>query len=58
MSEIKLSKRLTKLTLIDVCVSSLRRGHADALCTVPSLTDDPRRGNARCQYQRVRSGGA
>jgi len=30
-------------TLLDFCVSSLRRGHANLLCTVPSLTDDPRR---------------
>ena len=30
-------------TLLDVCVSSLRRGHANILCIVPSLTDDPRR---------------
>ena len=30
-------------TLPDSCVSSLRRGHANLLCIVPSLTDDPRR---------------
>ena len=30
-------------TLLDVCVSSLRRGHANLLCVVPILTDDPRR---------------
>ena len=30
-------------TLLDLCVSSLRRGHADILCIVPMLTDDPRR---------------
>ena len=30
-------------TLLALCVSSLRRGHADLLCIVPSLTDDPRR---------------
>ena len=30
-------------TLLDLCVSSLRRGHANLLCIVPSLTDDPRR---------------
>ena len=30
-------------TLPDLCVSSLRRGHANLLCIVPSLTDDPRR---------------
>ena len=30
-------------TLPDLCVSSLRRGHANLLCIVPILTDDPRR---------------
>ena len=30
-------------TLLDVCVSSLRRGHANLLYVVPSLTDGPRR---------------
>ena len=30
-------------TLLDLCVSSLRRGHANILCIVPILTDDPRR---------------
>ena len=30
-------------TLLDVCVSSLRRGHANLLCIVPILTHDPRR---------------
>ena len=29
--------------LLDVCVSSLRRGHVNILCIVPCLTDDPRR---------------
>ena len=29
--------------LLDLCVSSLRRGHANLLCTVPISTDDPRR---------------
>ena len=29
-------------TLLDVCVSSLRRGHANVLCIVPMLTDGPR----------------
>ena len=33
----------TMLTLLDLCVSSLRRGHANLLCLVPILTDDPRR---------------
>ena len=30
-------------TLLDLCASSLRRGHANLLCIVPILTDDPRR---------------
>ena len=30
-------------TLVGLCVSSLRRGHANLLCIVPILTDDPRR---------------
>ena len=30
-------------TLLDLCVSSLRRGHANLLYIVPILTDDPRR---------------
>jgi hypothetical protein len=38
---IKISKKL--FTLLDLCVSSLRRGHANLLCIVPILTDDPRR---------------
>ena len=29
-------------TLLDVSVSSLRRGHANLLCIVPILADDPR----------------
>ena len=28
-------------TLLDLCVSSSRRGHANLLCIVPILTDDP-----------------
>jgi hypothetical protein len=36
-----LQKKL--FTLLDLCVSSLRRGHANLLCIVPILTDDPRR---------------
>ena len=34
-------------TLLDLCVSSLRRGHANLLCIVPILTDDPRRESKR-----------
>ena len=30
-------------TLLDLCVSSLRRGHANLLCIVPIFADDPRR---------------
>ena len=30
-------------TLLDLCVSSLRRGHANLLCIVPILSDDLRR---------------
>ena len=33
----------TCCTLLDLCVSSLRKGHANLLCIVPILTDDPRR---------------
>ena len=28
-------------TILDLCVSSLRRGHANLLCIVPIFTDDP-----------------
>ena len=35
------------VTLLDLCVSSLRRGHANLLCIVPILTDDPRRESKR-----------
>ena len=34
-------------TLPDLRVSSLRRGHANLLCAVPILTDDPRRESVR-----------
>ena len=34
---------LNLFTLLDLCVSSLRRGHANLLCISPILTDDPRR---------------
>ena len=30
-------------TLLDLCVSSLRRGHTNLLCIVPILTDVPMR---------------
>ena len=42
------STLLKKLcTLLDLCVSSLRRGHANLLCIVPILTDDPRRESTK-----------
>ena len=31
--------------LLDLCVSSLRRGHANLLCIVPIFTDDHRSGS-------------
>ena len=34
-------------TLPDLGVSSLRRGHANLLCVVPILTDDPRRESVK-----------
>ena len=37
-------------TLLDLCVSSLRRGHANLLCIVPILTDDPRRESSYDGY--------
>jgi hypothetical protein len=40
------------ITLLDLCVSSLRRGHANLLCIVPILTDDPRRESKREGKQR------
>ena len=40
---IKKTQRKKFCTLLDLCVSSLRRGHANLLCIVPILTDDPRR---------------
>ena len=42
------------VTLLDLCVSSLRRGHANLLCIVPILTDDPRResrNHVRAKYR-------
>ena len=48
------SKRNKKklFTLLDLCVSSLRRGHANLLCIVPILTDDPRR-ESRVQVRKA-----
>ena len=39
----KIRRGNKKDTLLDLCVSSLRRGHANLLCVVPVLTDDLRR---------------
>ena len=39
------SKKKNVDTILDFCVSSLRRGHANLLCIVPILTDDLRRGS-------------
>ena len=36
-------------TLLDLCVSSLRRGHANLLCIVPILTDVLFRGSVKTQ---------
>ena len=36
------------VTLLNLCVSSLRRGHANLLCIVPTLTDDPGRESDGC----------
>ena len=42
--QLAFARSIDKLfTLLDVCVSSLRRGHANLLFSVPILTDDPRR---------------
>jgi len=34
---------LTLFALLELCMSSVRRGHANLPCIVPILTDDPRR---------------
>ena len=43
----KMTETKKLFTLLDLCVSSLRRGHANLLCIVPILTDDPRRESNR-----------
>ena len=53
MKACTLKKKL--FTLLDLCVSSLRRGHANLLCIVPILTDDPRR-ESESTPRPVRSG--
>ena len=40
-------------TLLDLCVSSLRRGHANLLCIVPILSDDPREESAKTAPSRL-----
>ena len=45
-------------TLLDLCVSSLRRGHANLLCIVPTLTDDPRRESILCLMYLTSAAGA
>jgi len=44
-----MGQRKKLFTLLDLCVSSLRRGHANLLCIVPILTDDPRRESENIQ---------
>ena len=34
-------------TLLDLCVSSLRRSHVNLLCIAPILPDDPRRESGK-----------
>ena len=41
-------------TLLKLCVSSLRGGHANPLCIVPMLTDDPRRESLKALVVLVR----
>ena len=38
-----------QFTLLDLCVSSLRRGHANLLCIVPILSDDPKVSAYQCE---------
>jgi hypothetical protein len=42
------------LTSLDVCVPSLRRGHASLPCIAPCLKDDPRRVD--CKHANMREG--
>ena len=37
---------------LDVCMSCLRRGHANCLCIFPSLTDDPRTESGECMTKK------
>ena len=38
---VSVSEAQKTVTFLDLCVSSLRRGHANLLCIVPIFTDDP-----------------
>ena len=40
-------------TFLDLCVSSLRRGHANLLCIIPVLSDDPRRESDSAAWQNI-----
>ena len=42
-------------TLLDLCMSSLRRGHANLLCIVPILSDDPRRESSKVIPQKQKT---
>ncbi len=42
---VKVKSKKKLVTLLDLCVSSLRRGHANLLCIVPILTDGNPEGN-------------
>ena len=52
----KKKKEKKKRFLLDLCVSSLRRGHANLLCFVPNLTDDLFRDSESCSSVCVRFG--
>ena len=42
------------VTLLDLCVSSLRRGHANLLCIVPILSDDLRGESNKLGFPDIR----
>jgi hypothetical protein len=49
--EVSINKLCIKLSaLFDLCLSSLRRGHANLLCIVAVLTDDPRRESGGAMF--------
>ena len=41
------------VTLLDLCVSSLRRGHANLLCIVPILSDDLRGESTKLKFPAI-----